>query len=129
MVDQLLQEIKIQSFCSHENILKLYGFFDDPEHIYIILEYMEEGTLFSHLKINKTLKEDDVKEKLRDIASAVIYLHEQGIAHRDIKPENIVMSNGVGKLCDFGWAAICTDRRKTYCGTFDYVAPEILEGA
>ena len=39
------------------------------------------------------------------------------------------MSNGVGKLCDFGWAAICTDRRKTYCGTFDYVAPEILEGS
>ena len=39
------------------------------------------------------------------------------------------MSNRVGKLCDFGWAAICTDRRKTYCGTFDYVAPEILEGS
>ena len=38
------------------------------------------------------------------------------------------MSGGVGKLCDFGWAAICTNRRTTYCGTFDYAAPEILEG-
>lgn len=55
-----------------------------------------------------------------------MYLQENGIVHRDIKPENIVMTNGVGKLCDFGWAAICTDRRKTYCGTFDYVAPEIF---
>ena len=84
---------------------------------------MEEGTLFSHLKVHKTLKEDDVKLKLRDISRAVIYLHEEGIAHRDIKPENIVLSNGIGKLCDFGWATICTERRKTYCGTFDYVAP------
>ena len=84
---------------------------------------MEEGTLFSHLKVHKTLKEDDVRVKLRDISRAVKYLHEEGIAHRDIKPENIVLSYGVGKLCDFGWATICTERRKTYCGTFDYVAP------
>ncbi len=40
------------------------------------------------------------------------------------------MSHGVGKLCDFGWATYCgNDRRKTYCGTFDYAAPEILEGS
>jgi len=50
MTDQLIKEIKIQSFCNHENILKLYGFFDDAEFIYIILEYMEEGTLFQTLK-------------------------------------------------------------------------------
>jgi aurora kinase, other len=104
-------------------VLKLYGFFDDAEHIYLILEYMEGGTLFSHLKRHKTLKEEEVKVHISDIARAISYLHQEGIAHRDIKPENIVMSNGVGKLCDFGWAAICTDRRKTYCGTFDYVAP------
>lgn len=41
------------------------------------------------------------------MASAIKYLHERGIAHRDIKPENIVISNGVGKLCDFGWATLC----------------------
>ena len=86
MVDQLLQEIKIQSYCTHENILKIYGFFDDKEHIYLILEYMEEGTLFTHLKLHKTLTEEDAEVKLTDIAKAVIYLHEEGIAHRDIKP-------------------------------------------
>ena len=61
MMDQLLQEIRIQIFCNHDNVLKLYGYFDDAEHIYLILEYMEEGTLFTHLKINKTLNEEDAK--------------------------------------------------------------------
>jgi len=50
-------------------------------------------------------------------------MHESSILHRDIKPENIVITNGVSKLCDFGWAAICKDRRTTYCGTLDYVSP------
>jgi serine/threonine protein kinase len=129
MVEQLLQEIKIQLYCNHENILKLYGVFDDADHIYLVLEYMEEGTLFQLLKRRKTLPEPEAAVYLRQVAHAITYLHDRGIAHRDIKPENIVMSYGVGKLCDFGWAAICTDRRKTYCGTFDYAAPEILEGS
>lgn len=50
-------------------------------------------------------------------------MHKNGIVHRDIKPENVVMTGNVCKLCDFGWATICEDRRKTHCGTFDYVAP------
>lgn len=55
-------------------------------------------------------------------------MHEKSIAHRDIKPENIVISSeGVAKLCDFGWAALVETSRKTYCGTFDYAPPEILE--
>lgn len=87
---------------------------------------MEEGTLFLHLKKNITLSEKEAAIKIKEIASSIQYLHENGIAHRDLKPENIVMSHGVCKLCDFGWATICDERRKTYCGTFDYAAPEIL---
>lgn len=89
---------------------------------------MEQGTLFGYLKRNKTLSEEDAAKKVCEIAKAVHCLHEQGVAHRDIKPENIVMSNNVCKLCDFGWATVCNERRKTYCGTFDYAAPEILSG-
>ena len=50
MIEQLIKEIKIQSFCSHENILQVYGIFSDKEFIYLVLEYMEEGTLFHQLK-------------------------------------------------------------------------------
>ena len=93
MVDQFILELKLQTFLNHQNILALYGHFDDDSHIYLILEYMEEGTLFTHLKKNKVLPEKDVAVSIRQIASAVKYLHENNIAHRDIKPENIVMSH------------------------------------
>jgi aurora kinase len=55
MIDQFLLEVKIQQFCNHPNILSLHGVFEDTEHVYILLEYMEEGTLFLHLKKNTTL--------------------------------------------------------------------------
>ena len=55
MLDQFINEVKIQLFLDHPNIVKLYGFFDDPSNFYIIMEYMEGGNLFSHIKKNKKI--------------------------------------------------------------------------
>ncbi len=123
MIDQFILELKLQTFMYNEHILALHGFFHDTESIYLILDYMEEGTLYSVLKKKKKLDYDDAAKKIKQIAQGIIYMHDNGIAHRDIKPENVVMSNGSCKLCDFGWSTICDERRKTYCGTFDYAAP------
>jgi aurora kinase len=57
MIDQLTLEIKIQSFLNHKNILGVHGIFDDRTHLYIILDYMEQGTLYSQLKKQKILSE------------------------------------------------------------------------
>lgn len=67
--NQLALEIQIQSFLDHQNILKIYGFFDDWQYVYIVLEYMEEGTLFEYLKKreNNRLTEKDVSSKIREI--------------------------------------------------------------
>ena len=86
MIDQFCLEVKLQMFLNHENILTLFNFFDDRTHIYLFLEYMEEGTLFTHLKKNKTLPEAEVAVKVRYVALAVHYLHENQIAHRHNKP-------------------------------------------
>lgn len=57
-----------------------------------------------------------------------MYLHRNGIAHRDIKPENVLVWDGMVKLCDFGWATDCRNSlRRTFCGTYDYISPEVLE--
>ena len=50
MCHQVILEIKLQMFLDHPNIVKLYGFFDDPEHIYLVMEYMEEGTLYERMQ-------------------------------------------------------------------------------
>lgn len=88
--------MKLQSFFKHPNIVKLYGFFDDATNIYLLMEYMEGGTLFDYLKKHKAkggLPEVEVSKRMKEICSAVYYLHDMEIAHRDIKPENIVLSN------------------------------------
>lgn len=85
MIDQLALEIRIQSCIKHGNILEMYGCFDDKTHLYIMLEYMNGGTLYQKLK-KERLQEPEVSSIVRQITSAIDYLHDIGIAHRDIKP-------------------------------------------
>jgi len=75
LVNQFTLELKLQTFLHHQHILSLYGFFDDAHSIYLILEYMEQGTLYSQLKKKKTLQESVVSQEMRQIASAIKYLH------------------------------------------------------
>lgn len=81
-------EMKMQLFLQHPNILKLYGYFDDSENIYLILEFMEEGTLFSKMKKEKQKHFDEkiTSQRMDDVLHAIRYMHERQVAHRDIKP-------------------------------------------
>jgi serine/threonine protein kinase len=83
----------MQLYFNHSNILRLFGLFDDSEHIYLVLEYMEEGTLYGQLKRSGKFTEEEASSKMKDVVEGVKYLHNVDVAHRDIKPENIVISN------------------------------------
>ena len=125
---QVRREIEIQSQLAHPNILKLFGHFHDAKRIFLILEFAGKGELYKHLRKEQRFPEWKAAQYIAQMAAALKYLHKKHIMHRDIKPENILVGiHGEIKISDFGWSVHApNDRRKTMCGTLDYLPPEIL---
>ena len=125
----IYQEIEIQLNLDHPNIIRLYSYYEDKENIFLILEYLNNGNLFSKIRKKKKLYEEESFNYFIQILNAINFLHENNYLHRDIKPENILLDNNNNvKLCDFGWCVNLknNETRKTFCGTFEYMAPEIV---
>lgn len=104
----------------------MYGFFFDEKRIYYILEYASHGELYEIFRKVKKFPEEKVAVYIKQVILALMYLHGLKIIHRDIKPENILLcANDQIKVSDFGWSVHSNSVRKTYCGTPDYICPEI----
>ena len=128
-LDIIYNEINIHSKLDHENIIKLYNYNEDNENINIIMEYAPNGNLYNLITKEKTgFNEYKAFEYFIQVVNAVYYLHNNNIIHRDIKPENILIGeDNKIKLCDFGWAKeLSLENRSTFCGTVEYMAPEIF---
>ena len=129
---QLRREIEIQSHLHHPNILSIYNFFWDKKNVYLVIEYASGGELFKLLRNepNGRFPEPKAAFYIRQVCEGIEYIHKMHIIHRDIKPENILISNEVIKLADFGWSIhqVSNKLRKTYCGTAEYMPPEVLNG-
>ncbi len=130
LIEQLKNEITILARCNHENVIKLFCAFEDKGYIFLVMELANDSTLFNKVKKMRRLPEALVADYTRDIVQAIIYLHSQNpiILHRDIKPENILINNGRCKIADFGWSNVDDEFRNTFCGTPDYLAPEMING-
>lgn len=130
LTEQLKNEITILSRCNHENIIKLHAAFEDKGYIFLVLELANDSSLFHKLRKTKKFNEATTAGYMGDIVQSLIYLHSQKpiILHRDIKPENILINNSRCKIADFGWSNIDDDFRNTFCGTPDYLAPEMIKG-
>ncbi|GLJ16487.1 hypothetical protein SUGI_0281320 [Cryptomeria japonica] len=125
---QLQREVEIQSHLRHPNILRLYGYFYDKSRVYLVLEYAAKGELYKELRRCKYFSEKRSATYIASLARALIYLHDKHIIHRDIKPENLLVDiKGELKIADFGWSVHTLDKRKTMCGTLDYLPPEMVE--
>ena len=131
--DQINREVEIMYKTNHPHIIKLINHFEDDQNVYLIMELGAKGQLFSLLKkFSHGIDQMRAAQYMREIISAVKYLHSMNppIIHRDIKPENILLDNdGRCKLADFGWSNyfIPSKLRRTFCGTPQYLAPEMVE--
>jgi aurora kinase len=125
----LRNEIEIQSHLSeHNNILRLLGFFDDDENIYLILEYAQQGDLFYALH-HRTITDNQIATYIQQISLALLYMHGKHVIHSDLKPENIFLSHdGKIKIADFGWAVKTKTPQEVIVGTIHYMAPEMVTG-
>ncbi|XP_055340481.1 ribosomal protein S6 kinase alpha-2-like isoform X2 [Paramacrobiotus metropolitanus] len=110
-------------------IVKLHYAFQTEGKLYLILDFLRGGDLFSRLSKEVMFTEEDVKFYLAELALAMDQLHKWGIIYRDLKPENILLdADGHISLTDFGLSKEAVDGEKTYsfCGTVEYMAPEVV---
>jgi aurora kinase, other len=122
--------VEIQSHLRHPNILRLFGYFYDETRVFLILEFAARGELYKDLQRSGTFDEPRAAGYIASLAHALHYCHRKHVIHRDIKPENLLVGlTGEIKIADFGWSVHTPrDRRKTMCGTLDYLPPEMVEG-
>ncbi|KAI9225744.1 MAG: kinase-like domain-containing protein, partial [Piptocephalis tieghemiana] len=128
--NKLLSEIDIHRSMRHRHIVRFHAVFEDDENVYMILELCENKSLMDMLKRRKRMSEPEARYFFWQILDATRYMHDHRVIHRDLKLGNVFLSREMNvKIGDFGLAALLEDdeeRKKTICGTPNYIAPEIL---
>ncbi|XP_067664629.1 calcium/calmodulin-dependent protein kinase type IV-like [Haliotis asinina] len=127
-------EIGILLKLNHPNIIRLKEIYETPREITLVLELVTGGELFDRIVARGFYSEKEAAKAVKDMLTAVAYLHENDVVHRDLKPENMLYENlepeSKLKIADFGLSKIIGQKvtMTTVCGTPGYCAPEVLSG-
>jgi len=122
---EILEEIK------HPFLMGLHYAFQTDSKLYLVMDYLTGGELFFHLKAERRFSENRVRFYTAEISMGLGHLHSKNIIYRDLKPENILLdSSGHIRLTDFGLSKRYEDgaQANTFCGTPEYLAPEVVTG-
>ncbi|CAI0394473.1 unnamed protein product [Linum tenue] len=131
MMDQIKREISVMKMVKHPNIVELHEVMASKSKIYIAMELVRGGELFSKIARGR-LREDAARVYFQQLISAIDFCHSRGVYHRDLKPENLLLDEeGNLKVTDFGLSAFSEHLKQdgllhTTCGTPAYVAPEVI---
>ncbi|KAL8914520.1 MAG: hypothetical protein Q9171_000873 [Xanthocarpia ochracea] len=118
---KMLQKVK------HAFLVTLWGTFQDSKNLYMVMDFVEGGELFSLLRKSQRFPNPVAKFYAAEVTLALDYLHSMHIIYRDLKPENLLLDrHGHLKITDFGFAKEVPDITWTLCGTPDYLAPEVV---
>uniref|UniRef100_A0A6Q2YH88 non-specific serine/threonine protein kinase n=1 Tax=Esox lucius TaxID=8010 RepID=A0A6Q2YH88_ESOLU len=139
---RVFREVEMLYQCQgHRNILELVEFFEEEDKFYLVFEMLRGGSVLAHIHRRRHFSEQEACVVVQDIASALDFLHNKGMAHRDLKPENILCEHvdkiSPVKICDFDLGSgiklnsdsspISTPELLTPCGSAEYMAPEVVE--
>ncbi|KAL4893260.1 hypothetical protein BDV59DRAFT_177889 [Aspergillus ambiguus] len=133
MQEKFRTELQIHSKMRHPHIVGFYRAFTFDRCIYVILELCPNGSVMDMVRKRKCLSLPEVRRFMIQLCGAVKYLHKRNVAHRDLKMGNLFLDQNMDiKVGDFGLAAMIISerdekRRKTLCGTPNYIAPEVLD--
>ncbi|KAI9449687.1 kinase-like domain-containing protein [Lactarius psammicola] len=127
---KLYAEIKIHKALDHPNIVRFIDCFEDEENVYMTLELCPSGSLMSMLHRRRVFTEPEARFFMVQLIGACHYMHANQVIHRDLKLGNLFLDADMNiKVGDFGLAALIEspgERKKTICGTPNYIAPEVL---
>jgi serine/threonine protein kinase len=132
-VEHTQAERAILETIDHPFLVSLRAAFQTPTKLYLVLPFLRGGEVFTHLKAWKQFDEDLARFYVAEVTLGVGHLHELGIVYRDLKPENVLLDEfGHVRLTDFGLSKVLlgpTDAAHTFCGTPEYLAPEVIDGS
>ncbi|KAG0743902.1 hypothetical protein G6F57_000587 [Rhizopus arrhizus] len=127
-VEHTNNEKHILESVAHPFLVNMWGTFQDCYNLYMIMDYVPGGELFSVLRRSQRFPDHVAKFYAAEVILAIEYLHGKDMIYRDLKPENLLLdAQGHIKITDFGFAKYVPDITWTLCGTPDYLAPEIIQ--
>jgi serum/glucocorticoid-regulated kinase 2 len=131
-VEHTKSEREILETADHPFLMKLHFAFQTNTKLYLVMDMITGGELFFHLKNDRRFKEPRARLYCAEIVLGIGYLHAMDVIYRDLKPENILLDHeGHVKLTDFGLSKRFTkpgEKAETFCGTPEYLAPEVIIG-
>ncbi|KAH8879408.1 kinase-like protein [Thozetella sp. PMI_491] len=126
-IDDKSEELVLhRRLAHHPNVVNLLDSFETDAHVYLVLEFCEQGDLYEAIRMGHgPLETEHVRRFMLELVDAVAYMHSKGVYHRDIKPENVFLSqSGSMKLGDFGLATTEHWTFETAVGSDRYMSPE-----
>ncbi|XP_045073789.1 serine/threonine-protein kinase PLK1 isoform X2 [Coregonus clupeaformis] len=128
--EKMTSEIAIHKSLDNPHIVGFHGFFEDDDFVYVVLEICRRRSLLELHKRRKAVTEPEARYYMMQLVKGCQYLHNNRVIHRDLKLGNIFLSDDMDvKIGDFGLATKIEfdgERKKTLCGTPNYIAPEVL---